>query len=74
VDDVGVEGAAEAEHVRDVLGRLEGKAGGCVETAVGGAAVEALIDAVARGGRYRPVEEAAGQQLDLGTGSRERRR
>ena len=74
MDDVAVEGTAEAEHVGDVLGGLERQARRGVETAVGGAAVEALVDPVAVGGRHRPVEEVAGQQLDLSAGARQRRR
>ena len=66
VDDVGVELAAQAPHVAEVLGRLEGAAAGSLEAALGAAAVEALAHPVAVRLGHRPVEEAAGQQLDLG--------
>ena len=71
--DVGAGGAAEAQHVRQVLGELEGAAGGGVEAAPGAAPIEALLDPVALRLRHRAVEEAAGRQLDLGTGAGERR-
>ena len=59
---------------RHVLGELEGAARGRVEAAPGGAAVEALADAVAVRLRHGPVEKAARDQLDVGTGARQRRR
>jgi len=73
VEDVGVGGAAEAEHVRRVLDELEGATGWSVKPAPGAAAVEALAHPVAVGLRHRPVEEPAGQQLHLGAGANQRR-
>ena len=58
---------------RQVLGRLEGAAAGSVEAALGAATIEALAHPVALRLGHRPVEEAAGHQLDLGAGTRERR-
>ena len=73
VDDVGVGVAAEAQHVRQVLGALEGEPPAGLQAAGGGAAVEALVDRVALGRRHRAVEEAGGDQLDLGAGAGQRR-
>ena len=74
VDDVGIDCAAEAQHVGQVLDELEGAASGGVEAAGGTAAVEALIDPVTVGGWHRAVEEVAGQQLDVCSGAGQRRR
>ena len=74
VDDVGVERPAQAQHVGEVLCRLEGDAGAGVEAAGGAAAVEALPHRVALGQRHRAVEEAGGEQLDLGAAAGQRRR
>ena len=53
--------------------RLEGAAAGSVEAARGAAPVEALAHRVALRRGHRAVEEAAGQQLDLGAGAGQRR-
>ena len=64
VDDVGVGGTAEAEHVREVLGGLEGEPKAGVETAAGGAPIEAFIDPVALGRGHRAVEELGRDEFD----------
>ncbi len=74
VDDVGVDLTAQAQHVGQVLGGLEGAAARCAEAARCAAPVEALADTVAVGVGNGAVEEPAGQQLDLGSRSRQRRR
>src|SRR5260221_13607939 len=73
MEDVGFGGAAEAQHVGEVLGQLEGAAAGGAQTAGGAATVEALPHLVALGWRHRSVEKTAGQQLDLGAATGPRR-
>ena len=67
VKDVGIgTGAAEGEHVGQVLGHLVGAAAGRLEAAGGAPPVEALLDAVAVGLGHGSVEEAAGEEADVG--------
>ncbi len=65
---------AQAEHVGQVLGDLQDAPGGGMEAAGRGATIEELADPVSVRIRHRAVEEAAGQQLDLGAGADEGRR
>jgi hypothetical protein len=73
MDDVGVERAAQAAHVGEVLRALDRAPAGGVEPTLCAAPVEALAHPVAVGVGDGAVEEPAGQQLDLGPPSRQGR-
>ena len=72
VDDVGTTAvAAVAAHVGEVLGELQRPPAARLRARLGGAPIEALAHPVALRGRHRPMGEAAGDQLNLGTRPRQ---